>query len=288
MGDVADDFAAAFRDFNTVGVPASGPFKPVKSDIRALGIAIETAIAAGIPGAGNIIVPGLAGSTVELVAGTIRQNVGNLTHWDYINDANHTPVGVDGDFALASGSSITINFAKTYSRVLTMIVGTDETLANAHGMTVGASVGLSSAVIQASARLNANAIVRYTGSAWSVANTPGTSFFGTPSYTGSTLTIPNTYCPGTDVQLTPYTFNGSLTPFMPLIKNPNHQSTDINFLNMATGALHLGGVDPSMSFLIRKSYQEGIVLSGASGATGNAADMNLTAGNIWFIGAFEV
>jgi len=41
MGDFADAFATAFRDFNTEGVPASGPYKPVKSIIRAIGALLD-------------------------------------------------------------------------------------------------------------------------------------------------------------------------------------------------------------------------------------------------------
>lgn len=43
MGAIADAFATAWRDFNTVGVPSSGPFKPIKSVIRALGALVESA-----------------------------------------------------------------------------------------------------------------------------------------------------------------------------------------------------------------------------------------------------
>lgn len=46
MGVVADKFNEAFRDHVVEGVPASGPNDPSKSDIRAVGGAIEIAIAA--------------------------------------------------------------------------------------------------------------------------------------------------------------------------------------------------------------------------------------------------
>lgn len=47
MGAIATAFDSAFRDYNTAGVPSSGPRKPVKSEIRALGPVIEAALVAG-------------------------------------------------------------------------------------------------------------------------------------------------------------------------------------------------------------------------------------------------
>jgi hypothetical protein len=44
MGAITDALAAAFRDYVTTGVPASGAHEPVKSEIRALGPLIESAI----------------------------------------------------------------------------------------------------------------------------------------------------------------------------------------------------------------------------------------------------
>ena len=46
MGDVVNAFLAAFRDYNTDGVPASGARKPVKSEIRAVGATVETYVGA--------------------------------------------------------------------------------------------------------------------------------------------------------------------------------------------------------------------------------------------------
>jgi hypothetical protein len=46
MGAVDTAFKAAFRDYNTDGVPSSGVKKPAKSEIRALGATIENYVAA--------------------------------------------------------------------------------------------------------------------------------------------------------------------------------------------------------------------------------------------------
>lgn len=52
MGTITEGFAAAFRDFVTEGVPASGERDPVKSEVRAIGPLIESAI-------GNIALSGV-------------------------------------------------------------------------------------------------------------------------------------------------------------------------------------------------------------------------------------
>ncbi len=44
MGEITDRFASAFRDYVTDGVPSSGAHEPVKSEIRAIGQVIETAL----------------------------------------------------------------------------------------------------------------------------------------------------------------------------------------------------------------------------------------------------
>jgi hypothetical protein len=46
MGEIYNRFASAFRPWNTDGVPASGPHKPVKHEICDIPVAIEAAIAA--------------------------------------------------------------------------------------------------------------------------------------------------------------------------------------------------------------------------------------------------
>lgn len=45
MGVITDRFNSAFRDYATAGVPSSGAHEPVKSEIRAIGPAVESAIA---------------------------------------------------------------------------------------------------------------------------------------------------------------------------------------------------------------------------------------------------
>lgn len=54
MGTITDQFANVYRDYNTDGVPASGAHEPVKSEIRALGAALESAIANGSLGSVDV------------------------------------------------------------------------------------------------------------------------------------------------------------------------------------------------------------------------------------------
>lgn len=53
MGTITDSIAAAFRDFVSDGIPSSGIHEPLKSDVRALGPLIETAI--GSAGLGALV-----------------------------------------------------------------------------------------------------------------------------------------------------------------------------------------------------------------------------------------
>lgn len=53
MGAITDKFANTFRDYRTLGVPATGANEPVKSEIRAIGPLIEAAIATA--GFGNAV-----------------------------------------------------------------------------------------------------------------------------------------------------------------------------------------------------------------------------------------
>jgi hypothetical protein len=56
MGAIASAFEAAFRDYVTTGVPASGEHEPEKDEIRAIGPLVETAVAtAGLGGLVDVI-----------------------------------------------------------------------------------------------------------------------------------------------------------------------------------------------------------------------------------------
>jgi hypothetical protein len=50
MGEVSDRFDTIYRDFETDGLPASGPHEPEKAEIRALGRLLETIISSAVAG----------------------------------------------------------------------------------------------------------------------------------------------------------------------------------------------------------------------------------------------
>ncbi|WP_156359916.1 SGNH/GDSL hydrolase family protein [Sphingomonas sp. Leaf10] len=50
MGDIADRFAGAFRDYAVEGVPASGPHEPAKAEIRNIGRFLDQAIGSAVAG----------------------------------------------------------------------------------------------------------------------------------------------------------------------------------------------------------------------------------------------
>jgi len=103
-------------------------------------------------GASNTNIP--VTGNISIVAGTIRQSTADRTKWSYISNTGHTPIGVSGSCAVATGDSIKITYDRTYSKVVTFIVAPDETLASSYNMSTGASVGLSSATIKASGIVN--------------------------------------------------------------------------------------------------------------------------------------
>lgn len=83
----------------------------------------------------------LGRSTRPQVAAVIRNSGAG---WAVIDDEGHTPVGVASVETFAD--RIVVNFAESYSEILTAYATTDETLAS-KGYTCGPSVGLSSMTI---------------------------------------------------------------------------------------------------------------------------------------------
>lgn len=77
--------------------------------------------------------------------GAIRQ-ITSGSGWSWINDAAHLPRGFTGQPSVNGNGDIVIGFDKTVPKVGGLVVCPDETFA-LFGITVGASVGLSSATI---------------------------------------------------------------------------------------------------------------------------------------------
>lgn len=229
-------------------------------------------------------------SGIEIVAGTLRQNATTRTQWDWIKDASHEPVGVDDSVAAtASGSTLTINFTKTYSRVISLVCGPDESLANGLNMSVGASVGLSSIDIKATAQVTLAAAIRYNGASWDVTYGAGQGGTGTfnanissVGIAGANITVDHDWLGGADIQLTADTNGGAVTPWIPVIRSVSDTQFVMNFIDY-TGAF-VSPADTSMSFRVSKQFSQGIRLDGVD----NGATLDLDQGNIWFYGIFEV
>jgi hypothetical protein len=229
----------------------------------------------------KVSTPDLLNKKIEIVAGTIRQNAVDKTQWDFVSDSLHTPLGVTGAFATASGSTITIPFSKTYSKVIAFVCGPDEMLSNRDQLVIGASVGTDMVQLKASASLMFSAEVWYDGSAWQYTESTGQSLINSVSFT-SRLDIQHKYCPGSDIHLTPWNRAGAVTPLIPVLRSVATGNMLINFIDYA-GA-NVGTPATGMALRVSKHYNEGILLDG----TGGSDTLNLQDGNIWFFGIFQV
>ncbi|MBO9710580.1 MAG: hypothetical protein J7521_20455 [Caulobacter sp.] len=65
MGAMTDAFGAAFRDYNTDGVPTSGPYKPIKSVIRQIGAQLDAKLPISVTDAPYNALPGLGDQTAK-------------------------------------------------------------------------------------------------------------------------------------------------------------------------------------------------------------------------------
>lgn len=122
-------------------------------------------------------------SDYRVVSGVIRQSAAS-GGWTFIDDADHTPMNVTS--VTQDGSFVTINFGFNATKVLSFVIGPDETYARM-GLVCGASVGLNYAAIQLAAPLAADVV--YNGTTVTV--TPPYYFSGdiTGSVSGGELTI---------------------------------------------------------------------------------------------------
>ena len=207
---------------------------------------------------------------IGIVAGTMRQSSADRTKWYYLSNSTTRPIGVSGTNAVASGSQITITYDTTYSEVLTGIVAPDEEWANVAGLTVGASVGLSTTVIKAASFLTGALSVKYNGSSWVTAGS-GTSLFPTVlGYTNGTLGIQHAaYARGIGLNVTPWSDGGAITnPYMPLIKTIGNDFFELQWMDVTTGNL-ISSATPTnrQTAYIVKANNGGLFLDGSNGST---------------------
>ncbi len=223
--------------------------------------------------------------TIDIVAGAIRQNAADRTKWDFISDSAHAPINISGTYAAAVGSTIRINYLKTYKKVHAFIAGCDEYFSNAYSMSVGGSVGLSYTELKIGGKINGAGRVYYNGSAWAIQEQSGSDLIKDAAnvvFTGGNLDITHSFCRARKICLTPFSISANPGPYIPTIKGYNDTSMRINFYNSTTGNL-VTAADTRMDFLYTRDYNDGWFTDGTNGFS----DLPLENGNIWFMGIFE-
>lgn len=213
--------------------------------------------------------PQVGEKRIGIVAGLMRQDSANRTHWNYISNATTRPIGVAGTYAVASGSQITITYTNTYAEVLTGIVAPDEEWANVTGLSVGASIGLSSAVIKMASYLTGSFTGLWNGSNW-VLTSSGTSLTPTVrGYTNGVLTIDHTYARGLGKSVIPWSNSGAITnPYCPIIYTIANEYFQVHWMDFTTGNL-ISSATPTnrMTFSATLSNNGGLFVDGSNYAT---------------------
>lgn len=209
----------------------------------------------------------------------------NPAIWNFIKDASHEPVGVvDSGPLTAVGSLLTVPFTDTYTKTLYLAVSPDETFANAHNLSVGASVGLSSFVIKAGISIHGASTIRWDGAAWNTASGSGQILNFVTNEASGVLTITHDYCPGIGVSIAPFSLSDTFVPYQPFIVSVANNQLQVAFRAPGAVAKYTGVKVVEQSFLLTKSYHEGILLDGS----GDSDTLDLSTGNLWFYGIFLV
>ena len=229
--------------------------------------------------------PDLVGE-YEIVAGVIKKDANGTDLWVYIDDANHRPIGVNRSASLNAGTyTIEIPYLKTYSKVISFVCGPDEYYASALNATIGASVGLSSAVLQFGATAVASGTASNDGVTWT--NTTTSIFAINPVTTyasGNTITSHDNFR-SNSFNCYPFSNNGAVIPFMPVLKTKTNDSFTLNAVDSLGTSFYTAGLSSSISFGYEASFTGGLILNGTESAVLETALLN---GNIWFYGIFEV
>lgn len=123
---------------------------------------VSSAQAAAIATAIDGVAKADAGGTYRLIACTLR-NTGS--GFAILNDASHEPIGVTSVTTAGDNSTITLNYSFTATQVGSLVVVPDDTFASL-GYEFGASVGLTSAVINCSQPGGWTDYLSWNGSAW--------------------------------------------------------------------------------------------------------------------------
>jgi len=236
-------------------------------------------IKAAIPGQIQVA----RGNKKYLVYGGVLRNNGAPDYWQPIEDASHSPVGIES--VVTSGSSITINHPNLgAAKMLSFSALCDEQL-NSAGFSVGASVGTNSDVLIMSRSLTpVSGVLRWTSSVWEWIGSTGVSV----AYDSTTgvITMTHDQIDGSLLSL----YNISLTArgatkYAPRVTNTNPTSTSFSFywVDSTTGTSLTGAPTTDM-----RAY----VAHGSAGVrpVANPQPVDTIAfpsSNIWVIGFYE-
>lgn len=227
---------------------------------------------------------------IGIVAGSMKQRASDRTKWDYQNSATRRTVGVSGTNAVASGYDLTVTYDTTYSRVITFLVCGDQYFANVAALSAGASVGLSSAAIRASAYYNGSFVVYWNGSVWTFGSGAGQNISPALSgYTNGVLTVSHAFCQGIGISASPWTQSGALSnPYIPCLKAVNDLNFALEFFDTVGGTnVTLASPSTRMSVAVTKINSGGLPLDGTSSATSLNGIDPTTNGELFFFGIFE-
>lgn len=236
------------------------------------------------------------GVNTEIVAGVIRKNSIGTDTWSFLNNVDHVAVGVINPSLsiTAVGENLTINFGKTYKRVVSFICGPDETLASKLNASVGASVGLESAIIRMAISTESSGVVRWNGSGGIQDLELGpffvnavTTLSGGVAHTNIDALSSPYVSKDDSISISPYSGSANIVPFMPCLKSYGYDSHDVNFISNYGSSFYAGGPSLNIGYLWNRSVCRPAILDGREAA----AFESILAGpssNIWFFGVFEV
>lgn len=223
----------------------------------------------------------VAAAELVTVAGTIRQDAYDRSKWTFVQDARHQPVGFSPTIEV-KGTDLVLRFSPAFGRVVSFIAAPDETMASQMGVSVGSSVDTDAVAI----RLSITQAI--TGQVWwdngwhhqvdSLITGPREA--EAPKFVGSTLLVNADELPGTGLQLSPWTRDGKVVPYVPAVRLSVKNSFSMAFLD---GAAFASTPNERMAFTYTKVVSGPVRVDDQGGSTG----LPLFSGNIWVIGVME-
>lgn len=223
----------------------------------------------------------VAAKEMVTVAGTIRQDPHDHSKWTFVEDDKHQPIGFAPTIE-ARGTDLVLQFEPKFGRVVYFIAAPDETMASQLAVSVGASVDTDAVAL----RLSVTQAV--TGQVWwdngwhhrVDSMVTGASDAQVPTFVGSTLMVSSNDMPGTGLQLSPWTRDGKVVPYIPAVRLSVKNSFSMAFLD---GKSFASTPNERMAFTYTKVVSGPVRVDGQGGSAG----LPLFSGNIWVIGVME-